>query len=156
MIHFCFTSLLAGAPLIENQPLKSITIRAAFPSIGAALVHYERQCINCDIKNQSAISVSTRIDDGMEETGISLTLSHLQILHSTPGADIWNGNTAIHIDGLRAQVHIDSCKVQSDSGRGIVVTNQAELQMNHSSIVNCAATGFYIGDWYASLLLLCN
>ena len=97
--------------------------------------------------------MSTRVGDGVEETGIRLTLSHLQIMNSTPGADIWNGNTAIQIDGLRAQVHIDSCKIQSDSGRGIVVTNQAELQMNHSSIVNCAATGFYIGDWCDSLLL---
>ena len=109
--------MLAGAPLVENQPLKSFTIRAAFPSIGAALVHYERQCINCDTKNQSAISVSTRIGDGVEETGIRLTLSNLQIMNSTPGADIWNGNTAIQIDGLRAQVHIDSCKIQSEHNR---------------------------------------
>jgi hypothetical protein len=41
---------------------------------------------------------------------------------------------------------------ESDSGRGLVVTNQAELQMTHSSIVNCAATGFYLGDWCALLV----
>ena len=74
--------------MLRNQPLKSITVRAAFPSIGATLVHHERQCINCDTKNQSAISVSTSVGDGMEETGIRLTLSHLQIMNSTPGADI--------------------------------------------------------------------
>lgn len=76
-----------------------------------------------------------------------MNLSHLQILHATPGADIWNGNAAITIDGFRALVTIDSCKIQSDSGRGLVVTNKAELQMERSSIVNCAATGFYLGDW---------
>lgn len=62
-------------------------------------------------------------------------------------ADIWGGNTAVWVDGARAQVTVDSCVLQSDTGRGIVVTNQAELQMFRSSIANCAATGFYLGDW---------
>jgi hypothetical protein len=142
---------IRGEKLVEGQPLKSLTIRAAFPSAGASIVHYQRSL--SQTKNQSAITISTRSVDDLEDLGIIVKLSHLQILHATPGADIWNGNTAIMIDGLRAQVTIDSCKVQSDSGRGLVVTNKAELQMTRSSIVNCAATGFYLGDWYVHLSL---
>lgn len=141
-----------GEKLVEGQPLKSVTIRAAVPSIGASIVHYQR--LRNQTKNQSAFTISTRSNDDLEDSGIIVKLSHLQILHATPGADIWNGNTAIMIDGLRAQVIIDSCKIQSDSGRGLVVTNQAELQMTHSSIVNCAATGFYLGDWYVHVFSL--
>lgn len=135
-----------GQPLVEGRPFKSLTIRAAFPSVGASLVHYERS--RSHVKNQSAITITTRNNNAseLEDTGISVKLSYLQILHATPGADIWNGNTAIMVDGFGAQVTIDSCKIQSDSGRGLVVTNKAELQMTRSSIVDCAATGFYVGD----------
>ena len=140
--------IVRGERFVDGCPLRSVSIRAAFPSLGATLVHYERQRNSNNVKNQSAITVSTRRDDGdLDERGICVKLSHLQILHSTPGADIWGGNTAMLIDGLRAQVVVDSCKIQSDSGRGVVVTNQAELLMTRSSIVNCAATGFYLGDW---------
>ena len=136
-----------GEPFVAGHTIRSITIRAAFPSIGATLVHYDCQRISSSVKNQSAITVSTRSeDDDFDESGICVKLSHLQILHSTPGADIWGGNTAVLLDGLRAQAVVHCCKIQSDSGRGVVVTNQAELQMTHSSIVNCAATGFYLGD----------
>jgi hypothetical protein len=141
---------ICGEPWVDGQPLKSIVVRAAFPSIGAALVHYERQSSQYpSTKNQPAITVSTRIGDDLDqiETGISVKLSYLKILHSTPGADIWAGNAAVLVDGPRVQVLIDSCILQSDSGRGLVVTNQAELQMTSSSIVDCAATGFYLGDW---------
>lgn len=143
--------IINGEPWAEGQPLKSITIRAAFPSIGAALVYYERKRLN-ELKNQPSIAISTICSGTLDsvEKGISVKLSHLKILHSTPGADIWGGNTAIFIDGPRAQVVIDSCIIRSDSGRGLVVTNQAELQMTRSSIVDCAATGFYLGDWYVS------
>jgi hypothetical protein len=102
-----------GAPLVEGQPLRSVTIRAAFPSVGASLVHYERRIRSVN-KNQSAICISTcgSGNDSLEERGIVVKISHLQILHSTPGADIWGGNTAILIDGPRAQVFIDSCKIR--------------------------------------------
>lgn len=59
-----------GEKLVEGQPLKSLSIRAAFPSVGASLVHYERS--RGHTKNQSAIVVTTRGNDDLEleETGI--------------------------------------------------------------------------------------
>lgn len=62
-------------------------------------------------------------------------------------ADIWGGNCTISIEGPRAHVAIDSCILQSDSGRGLVCSNQAVCELSRSSIVDCAATGFYLGDW---------
>lgn len=70
-----------------------------------------------------------------------MNLSCLNILHNCSGSDIWKGNSAIVVDGARAQVHTHS------SGRGVVVTNQAELQTTMSSVIDCAATGIYLGDW---------
>jgi len=127
---------------------KALSIRASFPVKGATIMHYvEAQ----DAKNQPCISVSTRDSETLEvegvQKGISVKLSHLSIVHCTSGSEIWSGNTAVVVDGARAQVIIDSCVIQSHSGRGIVVTNQAELQMSASSCLDCAATGVYIGDW---------
>ncbi|KAK1747713.1 hypothetical protein QTG54_001676 [Skeletonema marinoi] len=65
----------------------------------------------------------------------------------TSGSDLWGGNTAVVVDGARAQVVMNSCVVQSHSGRGIVVTNQAQIQISESTVCDCAATGFYLGDW---------
>ncbi|KAL3791992.1 hypothetical protein HJC23_011121 [Cyclotella cryptica] len=140
--------IINGEPWAEGRPLKSVAIRAAFPSIGAALVHYEGKPVN-ELKNQPSIAISTLSSSTLEpvEKEIFVRLSHLKILHSTPGADIWGGNTAVLIDGPKAHVVIDSCIIQSDSGRGLVVTNRASVQMTDSSIVDCAATGFYLGDW---------
>ncbi len=70
-----------------------------------------------------------------------------ELIHKCSGSDIWNGNSAIRVEGARAQVHTHSCVVRSHSGRGVVVTNQAELQMTMSSVIDCAATGIYLGDW---------
>mmetsp|Transcript_6945 Transcript_6945/g.14961 ORF Transcript_6945/g.14961 Transcript_6945/m.14961 type:complete len:550 (-) Transcript_6945:3297-4946(-) len=138
---------------------RAIAIRAAFPFIGAAIVHYDcasRQGEGDFLQNEPCISIST-VDASDVERAIAVRLSHLAILHSTPGADIWGGNTAVWVDGARAQVTVDSCVLQSDTGRGIVVTNQAELQMFRSSIANCAATGFYLGDWGSrARIVRCN
>ena len=76
-----------------------------------------------------------------------LTTLYCSTQYSTRQANIWGGNTAISIDGPRAQVIIDSCVLQSDSGRGLVVSTQAVCEMYRTSIVNCAATGFYLGDY---------
>lgn len=146
---------ISGEQWSEGDTLKSLAIRAAFPSIGAAIIHHESRRVSgrdapSNIKNQPCITVSTRDDantlEDVVEKAICVSISHLRILHSTPGADIWGGNTAVLIDGPRAHVKIDNCVLQSDSGRGLVVTNQAQLQMSRSSILHCAATGFYLGD----------
>lgn len=39
---------------------------------------------------------------------------------------------------------------KSHSGRGVVVSNQAMIEMHRSTIIDCAATGFYLGDWGSS------
>ena len=125
---------------------KAISIRASFPKDGATIMHYIE---SDDAKNQPCISVSTRDTETLEgvQKGITVKLSHLVILHCTRGSDLWGGNSAVVADGARAQVIIDKCVIQSHSGRGIVITNQAELQMTASSVLDCAATGFYLGDW---------
>mmetsp|Transcript_5324 Transcript_5324/g.8158 ORF Transcript_5324/g.8158 Transcript_5324/m.8158 type:complete len:511 (-) Transcript_5324:2443-3975(-) len=125
---------------------KSISIRACFPLQGATIMHYTD---SEDAKNQPCVSVLTRDAETLEgvQKGISVNLSHLALLHSTSGSDLWGGNTAVFVDGARARVVMNSCVVQSHSGRGIVVTNQAELQISSSTVCDCAATGFFLGDW---------
>jgi len=125
---------------------KAVSIRACFPQHGATIMHYTD---SQDAKNQPCVSVSTRDAETFEgvQKGISVNLSHLALVHSTSGSDLWGGNTAVVVDGARAQVVMNSCVVQSHSGRGIVVTNQAQLQMSESTVCDCAATGFYLGDW---------
>ena len=83
-----------------GQTLKSVAIRAAFPAIGAALMHYhcplteENQQFGVrstnNPKNQSCITISTRCMNALDgvQKGISVTLSHLKVLHSTPGVSI--------------------------------------------------------------------
>jgi len=176
---------ISGEPWSVGQATfdKSIVIRASFPSIGATIRSPTQHSYDddADVLDQPCISISTRDDETVEgvQKGISVRLSHLQILHSTPGvsrclcwrhalsltgslipshillpiltitkqANIWGGNTAINIEGPRARVIIDSCVLQSDSGRGLVVTTQAVCELYQTSIINCAATGFYLGDW---------
>ena len=128
----------------------SISLRPSFPLVpnkGVTIMHYNE---SQDVKNQPCIAVSTRDEETLlqgVQKGISLTMSYLNIVHKCSGSDIWNGNSAIKVDGARAQVHTHSCVVRSHSGRGVVVTNQAELQMTMSSVIDCAATGIYLGDW---------
>ncbi|KAL7527562.1 hypothetical protein ACHAXR_002016, partial [Thalassiosira sp. AJA248-18] len=126
---------------------KKVAIRAAFPMIGATIVNQQEAAV--DMKDQPCIAISTCDDDLLEgvQKGISVRLSHLSLRHSSLGADIWGGNTAILVEGPKAQVVIDSCILNSDSGRGLVVTNQAIVEMYKSTIVDCAATGFYLGNW---------
>jgi len=140
---------IGGETWNVGQTFQGVAIRAAFPLIGATVVSRQSGEINDDIKDQPCISISTCDCDTLEDVqkGISVRLSHLRILHSSLGADIWGGNTAINVDGPRAQVIIESCVLQSDSGRGLVVTNQAVIELYRTSIVDCAATGFYLGDW---------
>ncbi len=125
---------------------KTVSIRACFPQQGATIMHYTD---SEDAKNQPCVSVVTRDTETLEgvQKGISVNLSHLSLVHSTSGSDLWGGNTTVFVDGARARVVMNSCVVQSHSGRGIVVTNQAELQILSSTVCDCAATGFFLGDW---------
>ncbi|KAL9179894.1 hypothetical protein ACHAXT_007864 [Thalassiosira profunda] len=128
---------------------KGLAIRAAFPQIGATLSVQPPNAAGDDApKDHPCIAISTCDEDALRgvQKGISVRLSHLQILHSAPGADIWAGNAAVTVEGPRANVVIDSCVLQSDSGRGLVATNQSVTEVYRTSIVDCAATGVYLGD----------
>jgi len=64
---------------------KSIAIRASFPSIGATI--RSPTLSDNDTLDLPCISISTCDDETVEgvQKGISVRLSHLRILHSTPG-----------------------------------------------------------------------
>ncbi|KAL7552679.1 hypothetical protein ACHAWF_015907 [Thalassiosira exigua] len=151
---------IGGEPWTVGRAFdKAVAIRASFPEVGATIRgrRASREAASGggggggadDGRDRPCVAISTCDEEAFEgvQKGISVTMSHLRILHSSPGADIWGGNTAVIVDGPRAQVNIDSCILQSDSGRGLVVTNQAVAEVYRSSIVDCAATGFYLGDW---------
>ena len=73
---------------------KGVTIRAAFPQLGATIRSRQSEDNDAAIKDEPCISISTCDDDTLEgvQKGISVLLSHLQILHSTPGVST-NSNT---------------------------------------------------------------
>ena len=79
---------ISGEPWSVGQATfdKSIAIRASFPSIGAT-IRSPTLPVDDDILDQPCISISTRDDETVEgvQKGISVRLSHLRILHSTPG-----------------------------------------------------------------------
>ena len=89
----------------------------------------------------------------------AVTLRGLKFLHYADGKDIWNGNTAIQVQGpfnRRRQVpimrpsvqptaHVIDCDIQSLSGRGMVSIDGGIAQVDYCNIHNCAATGLYLG-----------
>jgi hypothetical protein len=99
-----------------------------------------------------------------------LRLSSLEISHSSPGHDIWNGNAAVQIqppdrdddndddydgDGLqrppsqrvepRPMAILENVHVTSKSGRGIVTIDGGHLSLTKCAVTDCAATGVYVG-----------
>ncbi len=58
---------------------------------------------------------------------------------------MWNGNCAVYCHGDLTHTCLEECSIQSDSGRGIVVSNGAGVILVRSSIHDCAATGVYVG-----------
>lgn len=128
---------------VDFEACEAVTIRAAFPAIGATIVS-PRGC-KAQAKDQPCVLVSKCGNTlGGSQRGV-VRLSHLRILHSSPGSDIWGGNAAVSVD--RARVIVESCVLRSDSGRGLAATNQSVVEVFRTSIVDCAATGFYLGDW---------
>ena len=81
---------ISGEPWSVGQATfdKSIAIRASFPLIGATICSPTLSDDDVDdAVDQPCISISTRDDETVEgvQKGIFVRLSHLQILHSTPG-----------------------------------------------------------------------
>ena len=110
---------------------KAVNIRAAFTDAGATIVSPETA-----EKDTPVICISTCDEETIEgkQKQISVRLSHLKIVHSSLGADIWSGNAGIVVDGPRCQVVIDSCVLSSESGRGLVVTNQSVTEVYKTTI----------------------
>jgi len=80
---------ISGEPWSVGQATfdKSIAIRASFPLIGATIRSPNLSDNDEDLLDQPCISISTRDEETVEgvQKGISVRLSHLRILHSTPG-----------------------------------------------------------------------
>ena len=79
---------ISGEPWSVGQATfdKSIAIRASFPLVGAT-IRSPTLSDDDDVLDQPCISISTCDDETLEgvQRGISVRLSHLRILHSTPG-----------------------------------------------------------------------
>lgn len=89
----------------------------------------------------------------------AVTLRGLKFLHYANGKDIWNGNTAIQVQGpfsgntsirisppsIAPTAHVIDCDIQSLSGRGMVSIDGGIARVDGCSIHNCAATGLYLG-----------
>ena len=83
---------ISGEPWSVGQARfdKSIAIRASFPLIGATICSPTLPDDDDDVVDQPCVSISTRDEETIEgvQKGISVRLSHLRILHSTPGVSI--------------------------------------------------------------------
>ena len=81
---------ISGEPWSVGQARfdKKIAIRASFPLIGATICSPTQHSYGSeDALDQPCISISTRDEETVEgvQKSISVRLSHLRILHSTPG-----------------------------------------------------------------------
>jgi hypothetical protein len=128
-------TLLPGVYEERINIRQSIHIRAAFPEQGAAIVWYKGL-------NDPCVAVG----DFVQVDTIVAELSNVQLLHSTMGSDIWGGNCAVLVEGRKTRLNLTSCCITSESGRGVVATSGAFLDMKESVIHDCAATGLYLGE----------
>ena len=130
----------------------SVRIRAVDPVQGATLVGYPppRFCHSDDLldvpQNESLVEI--------KESGTSVSLHNLTLLHYSKGTDVWNGNCAVYCHGPLSQICLYECSLQSDSGRGLVVSNGATAMVIRSSIHDCAATGVYVGGQPSSVHII--
>jgi len=88
-----------------------------------------------------------------------MKISNLNMIHNCNGIDIWNGNTVIqsqpqffdnrpiipqNSDKMPHAI-IDNSSLTSLSGRGIVAIDGGTLTVRKCRILDCAATGVYVG-----------
>jgi len=92
----------------------------------------------------------------------TVTLQNLILQHHSPGQDMWNGNSCVHVKPLtpkkngllsafgaqehnaRPTLHLRDCSVRSTSGRGVVCMS-SDVSISNTEILHCAATGVYLG-----------
>ena len=99
--------------------------------------------MSIELDPNSNLETTMMADEG---AGINLTLSHLSVVNSVPGTDIWTTNTAIRASGNGVALDARNCLITSMSGRGVVITGGASGDLVNTTIFNCAATGLYAGD----------
>ena len=116
-----------------------LTIRAAFADKGATVRLASPSSANTPCVRVAPSTKALRVD-------AIVCLEGIRFEHSSAGCDIWNGNCGIMASGAGSRVRVHNCMVTSDSGRGLVVSAQATLELTNSTIVGCAATGLYVGD----------
>ncbi len=94
---------IEGDKWTVGSTARAIAIRAAFPDIGAAIVHYDCASRHEEddnfVQNEPCISIST-IDPSNAERAIAVRLSHLAILHSTPGVSIVSNSSYLSISSF--------------------------------------------------------
>lgn len=97
-----------------------------------------------------------------------VTLRKLRLGHYCGGFNLWNGNAAVQIQPI-VEPNDDNFNVEppevlpsatlleveviSHSGRGIVINDGGNVQIAHSYIHDCAATGIYVGSHECRLTL---
>mmetsp|Transcript_49205 Transcript_49205/g.96224 ORF Transcript_49205/g.96224 Transcript_49205/m.96224 type:complete len:489 (+) Transcript_49205:63-1529(+) len=81
----------------------------------------------------------------VDNPDVHITLTRIRAVHRSFGDDLWNGNCALFVNRGRAEIR--QCSFQSDSGRGVVVSNGGMLSMDTCVVHDCAATGIYAGDY---------
>lgn len=100
----------------------------------------------------------------------SVTLRGLKFLHYAHGKDIWNGNTAIQVQGpfngnqpisirspsIAPTANVIDCDIQSLSGRGMVSIDGGIARVDRCNIHNCAATGLYLGGLGSAATITCS
>lgn len=123
-----------------NKPRKiHVSIRAAFPEKGAAITFLSSTAVN-----EACIHISGE--------NVTVSITNIQILHSSRGNDIWGGNCAVFCEG-GAIATMQGCKICSESGRGVVLLTGSTMNMTNCTIADCAATGCYVSDPGTTFLL---
>jgi len=160
-------SMRTSAPTIlpkRGLVRKATSFRQLFSCRSAQGVAEEEELPieNISSPMRAAIFMQTRINDEpiirVRQGGFSLR--HVDLVHSCPGTDIWNGNTAIQVQPpfdmedhpieanppsvppFAALEHVD---IVSNSGRGIVVIDGGNSTIRNCFVHECAATGIYVG-----------
>lgn len=147
-----YDSDIVGGQIYLNKQIVQVCIQAAFPEKLTALV-----CCNHDKSSSESpcINLYTRDHDtDLEHRGLfHLEVKHISFFHNAKGNNIWVGNAVARVHGSNTLLSLTSCSLQSDSGRGVIVTRGARLWIKDSTIHNCAATGIYVGDGRTSCLI---
>jgi parallel beta-helix repeat protein len=150
-----YESDIFGGQIYLNSQIVHVCIQAAFPDKLTALVSFTEDTMGKPLPETPCINLYTmENDEGLRNRGLfHLEVKHISLFHYARGNNIWVGNTVARVDGSNTLLTLNSCSLQSDSGRGAVATRGARLWMKECTVADCAATGVYIGDERTSTLI---